>query len=104
MGDTDAATLEWENPEATNSRCVRSFFCRIYFHQRFSEIFQRVFKGPLRDPLRGRFPSQRLSALFPLIVLPLDLSPKVAVEVLLTRNAIAIAFYMTIATCWWHLV
>ena len=32
---------------------------------------------PLRDPLRGRFPSQRLSVLLPLIVLPLKLSPKV---------------------------
>ena len=31
---------------------------------------------PLRDPLRGRFPSQRLSVLLPLIVLPLKLSPR----------------------------
>ena len=37
--------------------------------------FQRFFRGPLRDPLRGRFPSQRLSVLLPLIVLPLELSP-----------------------------
>ena len=58
--------------------------------QRLSEIFQRfsemapevseVFRGPLRDPLtdpfRGRFPSQRLSVLFPLIVLLLELSPR----------------------------
>ena len=28
---------------------------------------------PLRDPLRGRFPSQNLSGLLPLIVLPLNL-------------------------------
>ena len=28
-------------------------------------------RGPLRDPLRGRFPSQNLSGLLPLIVLPL---------------------------------
>ena len=34
---------------------------------------------PLRDPLKGRFPSQRLSVLLPLIVLPLNLSP-IAVE------------------------
>ena len=32
---------------------------------------------PLRDPLRGRFPSQRLSVLLPLIVLPLSLSPRI---------------------------
>ena len=32
--------------------------------QRFSQVF--------RDPLRGRFPSQRLSVLLPLIVLPLS--------------------------------
>ena len=31
--------------------------------------------SPLRDPLRGRFPSQRLSVLLPLFVLPLELSP-----------------------------
>ena len=45
----------------------------------FSEIFrdsQRFFRGPLRDPLRGRSPPQRLSVLLPLIVLPLELSPK----------------------------
>ena len=35
----------------------------------------RGFRGPLRDPLRGRFPSQRLSVLLPLFVLPLELSP-----------------------------
>ena len=33
---------------------------------------------PLRDPLRGRFPFQNLSVLLPLIVLPLNLSPKKA--------------------------
>ena len=46
--------------------------------QRFLEVFRdfsEVFRGPLRDPLRGRFPSQRLSALLPLIALPLELSP-----------------------------
>ena len=32
---------------------------------------------PLRDPLRGRFSSQRLSVLVPLIVLPLNLSPMI---------------------------
>ena len=44
----------------------------------FSEVFRDfsgIFRGPLRDPLRGRFPSQRLSVLLPLIVLPLNLSP-----------------------------
>ena len=34
--------------------------------------FQRFFRGPLRDPLRGRFPSQTLSVLLPLIVCPLN--------------------------------
>ena len=42
--------------------------------QRFSEIF-RGFQRFFRDPLRGRFRSQRLSVLLPLIVLPLELSP-----------------------------
>ena len=43
--------------------------------ERFSERgFQRIFRGPLRDPLRGRFPSQRLSVLLSLIMLPLELS------------------------------
>ena len=52
--------------------------------QRFSEVFRdfqrfwRGFRGPLRDPLRGRFPSQRLSVLLPLFVLPLELSPSTA--------------------------
>ena len=32
-------------------------------------------RGPLRDPLRGRFPSQNLSGLLPLIVLPLKTPP-----------------------------
>ena len=55
--------------------------------ERFSEVlrgFQRfleVFRGPLRDPLRGRFPSQRLSVLLPLIVLPLELSPRSGIDV-----------------------
>ena len=40
-----------------------------------SEILQRFSEVLLRDPLRGRFPSQRLSVLLPLIVLPLELSP-----------------------------
>ena len=31
---------------------------------------------PLGDPLRGRFPSQRLSVLLPLFHLPLELSPR----------------------------
>ena len=35
-------------------------------------VFLEVFRGPLKDPLRGRFPSQRLSVLLPLIVLPLE--------------------------------
>ena len=34
--------------------------------------FQRFFRGPLRDPVRGRFPSQSLSVLLPLFVLPLN--------------------------------
>ena len=41
-------------------------------------IFHRfqTLKGFQRDPVRGRFPSQRLSVLLPLTVLPLELSPK----------------------------
>ena len=48
------------------------------FLQRLSEVFRDLsefFRGPLRDPLRGRFPSQRLSVLLPLIVLPLEVFP-----------------------------
>ena len=41
--------------------------------QRSSEVFRGFSK--LRDPLRGRFPSQMLSVLLPLLVLPLELSP-----------------------------
>ena len=54
------------------SEVLRGFY-------RFSEVFRdfsEVFRGPLRDPLRGRFPSQRLSVLLPLIVLPLELPPR----------------------------
>ena len=56
---------------------------------RFAEVFQRFFRdlsevsrdfsevvrGPLRDPLRGRFASERLSVLLPPILLALELSP-----------------------------
>ena len=38
--------------------------------------FSEVFRCPLRDPIRGRLPSQRLSVLLSLIVLPLELSLK----------------------------
>ena len=57
--------------------------------QRFLEVvrgfqafrdFSEVFRGPLRDPLRGRFPSQRLSVLLHLIVLPLQLSPTQVIQ------------------------
>ena len=41
----------------------------------FQRCFREVFTDPLRDPLKGRVPSQRLSVLLPLIVLPLELSP-----------------------------
>ena len=53
---------------------MREGFQRVF--RGFSEVFRdfsEVVKGPLRDPLRGRFPSQRLSVL---IVLPLELSPQ----------------------------
>ena len=43
--------------------------------------FSEVFRGPLRNPLRGRFPSQRLSVRLPLIVLPLELSPMVEMAI-----------------------
>ena len=39
-----------------------------------------VLRGPLRDPLWGRFPSQRLSVLLPLIVLPLEISPRSIID------------------------
>ena len=56
----------------------RGFLMLLEGFKRFWEVFRdftEVFRGPLRDPLRGRFPSQRLSALLPLIVLPLECSP-----------------------------
>ena len=37
---------------------------------------QRSSQRPSQRPLRGRFPSQNLSGLLPLIVLPLNLSPR----------------------------
>ena len=46
---------------------------------RGSQRFSRGFSGVLRDPLRGRFPFQRLSALLPLLVLPLELSPSLEI-------------------------
>ena len=59
----------------------------------FSEVFRglwKVFRGPLRDTLRGRFPSRRLSVLLPLIVLPLEHSP--------TGNAFGVGpFYFPIS-------
>ena len=39
--------------------------------------FSEVFRGPPRDPLRGRFPSRRLSVLLPLIVLSLETPTRV---------------------------
>ena len=48
---------------------------RLDFPNRGFRVFSVVFRGLLRDPLRGRFPSQRLSILLPLIVLPFELSP-----------------------------
>ena len=50
--------------------------------QRFFRGSQRFFRGSFLKVLsetlpRARFPSQRLSVLFPLVVSPLELSPKV---------------------------
>ena len=57
-------------------------FLRGSLRGRFAEVFRSFqrfsggfFRGPLRDRRRGRFPSQRLSVLLPLIVLPFELSP-----------------------------
>ena len=50
-------------------------------------MIKEVLRGPFRDPLRGRFPSQRLSVLLPLIVLPLELSPNTyALEEVVARR------------------
>ena len=46
-------------------------------------VSERAF---LRDPLRGRFPSQNLSGLLPLIVLPLNLSLGKATKFKRTRG------------------
>ena len=56
---------------------LTSFFQRLLeVFRGFKQRFWEVYRGPLRDPLRGRFPSQRLSVLSPLFVLPLELSPR----------------------------
>ena len=57
-------------------RGFQSFLKEVFRVFRGCQSFFRGFRDPLRDPLRGRFPSQRLSVLLPLIVLPLELSPK----------------------------
>ena len=60
-----------------------NFGCRnvkIASHMRGFQRFLETFRGPLRDPLRGRFPSQRLSVLLPLIVLPLETPTKIVLE------------------------
>ena len=59
------------------SEVVRVFLDVFRVFLEVFRVFLEVFRGPLRDPLRGRFPSQRLSVLLPLIVLPLELSPKI---------------------------
>ena len=59
--------------EREGFRGVLRFLEVLRCFQRFSEVFQKS----LRDPLRGRFPSQRLSVLLPLFLLPLNLSPTV---------------------------
>ena len=48
--------------------------------------FSEVFRGSFRDPLRGRFPSQTLSVLLPLLVLPLELSPICPVQKSMTEQ------------------
>ena len=57
------------------SELFRGFqrFSEIF--QRFSEIFQRSSEVLSETLSEARFPSQRLSVLLPLIVLPLELSP-----------------------------
>ena len=59
---------------------LRGFERLLEVYKRLSEVlrgfewFSDIFESPLRDPLRVRFPSQRLSVLLPLFVLPLQLS------------------------------
>ena len=68
--------------------------------QRFSEVSrgsQRVFRGFLRDPLRGRFPSQRLSVLLPLSVLTLELSPTSIASKKLNVKEFILCHAMTLA-------
>ena len=50
-----------------------------------AEVF-RDFSEVFRGPLGGRFPSQRLSVLLPLIVLHLEFSPKIDQFQLLFRR------------------
>ena len=57
--------------------------------ERFSEILQRFSEVLSETPLRGRFPSQRLSVLLPIFVLPLELAPTFAGTGMTGRPGIA---------------
>ena len=70
-------------------RVLRGFQRLSFFIQRFSEIFQR-FSEVLSQ--RGRFPSQRLSVLLPLIVLPLELAP--IFETVLWKQYSALSYWV----------
>ena len=58
-------------------------------------------RGPLRDPIRGRFPSQRLSVLLPLIVLPRGLSLKMLGSLQINSQSANVKLWLA---CFCHLV
>ena len=71
------STLLGESSRGNTREIFKVFFRGFYRFLDFPEVFRdfsEVFRSPLRNPLRGRFPSPRLSVLLPLFVLPLELS------------------------------
>ena len=65
------ATLQQDREPLRGKSAFESVSERISVFRGFQRLSE-VFRGPLIDPLRGRFPSQKLSVLLPLIVLPLE--------------------------------
>ena len=100
------------------------FFCEVYWgFQRISEVFfwgfqkfsevVTVFWGGFwvfwevlaGDPLRGRFPSQRLSVLLPLIVLPRGLSLKMLGSLQIdSQSGPCLTLIWLVSVVWWHAI
>ena len=70
----------FEQPLKTSKNPLKTLWKPLKTSQNLSKPLKTSEALPLRDPLRGRFPSQNLSGLLPLIVLPLNLSPIYAIQ------------------------